>query len=193
MVSMFPWTAPLFRLAGRRWSEDDFRILAESLRQFVPVGGVFADLGGGTGHLGAGVARILGARVIVIDVVRQMLRWVPTDPLVSVRLATAEALPFPAAYFDGLLCCDALHHFKDQDRAVQEMARVVRPGGGVLVVDAEPTGLNRAVAVFERFLGEPGAFRKTDDLCRLMEAYGIQGEATAQRGGSYLFLGVVSK
>ena len=93
-------------------------------------GGIFADLGGGTGDLGAGVARALGARVIIVDPTPQMLRRVDAEPLVSVRLAPAEALPFADAYFDAVLCCDCFHHFRDQDAAAREIARVVRPGAG---------------------------------------------------------------
>ena len=192
-MSIFRWTAPLFKLAARRWSDDDFRALAGELRPFVPPGGVFADLGGGTGDLGAGLARALGARVVIVDPIKQMLRRVPADPLVSVRLATAEALPFPTSYFDGVVCCDAFHHFKDQSAAAREMARVVRPGGGVLILDAEPTGPYRTIAVLERMLREPAGFRTTDDLRDFMSARGIVGTATRQGGSSYLFLGSVRR
>ncbi|NLV72888.1 MAG: class I SAM-dependent methyltransferase, partial [Actinobacteria bacterium] len=163
-MSIFRWTAPLLQFAARRWSEDDFRLLADRLAPFVPRGGVLADLGGGTGDLGLGVARALGARVVVVDPIEQMLLRVPADPLASVCLATAEALPFPEDYLDGLLCCDAFHHFKDQDIAAAEMARVVRTGGGILILDAAPVGVYRAVAAAERLLGEPAGFRKPDDL-----------------------------
>jgi ubiquinone/menaquinone biosynthesis C-methylase UbiE len=190
-MSIFRWTAPLFKLASRRWSDDDFQTLADRLRPGVEPGGVFADLGGGTGDLGAGVARALGARVVVIDPVRQMLQRVPADPLVSVRLAQAESLPFPSGYFDALLCCDALHHFRDQGAAVREVARVVKPGGAVLILDAEATGAYRVAAVIERMLGEPAAFRDPEDLREFLAANGIAGATTHQRGGNYLFAGSV--
>ena len=190
---MFRWAAPLCRLASRRWSEDDFQALADRLRPYVPPGGVFADLGGGTGELGAGIARALDARVVVIDATRQMLQKVQAAPLVSVRLATVEALPFPTGYFDGLLCSDAFHHFRDQEGATEEIARVVRTGGGVLVLDPEPSGLYRGVAIAERMLGEPGALRRVEEMQTLMAAHGLCGEAIRQRGSSYVFLGEVRR
>jgi len=192
-MSVFRWTAPLCRLASRRWSEDDFLVLADRLRPYVPPAGILADLGGGTGELGTGVARVLKARVVVIDPVRQMLQKVRATPLVSVRLAAAEALPFPTAYFDALLCSDAFHHFRDQEKAVTEMARVVRTGGGVLILDPEPTRLYRAVALGERLLGEPGALRTAEETEALMAAHGVYGRAHRQRGGSYLFVGEVRR
>ena len=60
-MSFFSWTAPLFKLSRHRWSENDFRHFAEYLRPCVPPGGLLLDLGGGTGDLGLGVGRVLGA------------------------------------------------------------------------------------------------------------------------------------
>jgi len=192
-VSVFRYVAPLFKLAGRRWSADDFHMLADLLRPFVPPGGVFADLGGGTGDLGAGLARQLDADVVIVDSVEQMLERVSADPRVSVRRATVHALPFPTAHFDAVLCCDAFHHFRDQQAAATEIARVVRPGGGVMVLDAAPTGPNRVLASFERLLGEPGAFLDPDDLRALFAAHGVSGGSVGQRGWGYLFLGSVDR
>lgn len=192
-MSIFRWTAPLLQKAARRWSEDDLSPIAERLRPYVPPGNVFVDLGGGTGDIGAGLARILGARVVIVDPVRQMLARVPADPLVSARLAAVESLPFPSDFFDGAFCCDAFHHFRDQDGAAREIARVVRPGGGVLILEAEPIGLNRGVTLVERLLGEPGGMRMRADLEALFGACGVSGTTTPTRGSCYYFLGSVDE
>ena len=189
-MSVFRWTAPLFKFAGRRWSEDDFEAVAERLRPFVPATGVFADLGGGTGDLGTGVARALDARVIVIDPTSQMLSRVDSHPLVSVCRSGAEHLPFPDGYFDALLCCDAFHHMRDQGAAAAEMARVIRTGGGLLMMEFEPKSGNSHLASFERLLGEPAAFRTMTELRSLLGSHGIVGDSTPQ-GRGYLYLGTV--
>jgi ubiquinone/menaquinone biosynthesis C-methylase UbiE len=192
-VPFFRWAAPILKCAARRWSEDDFQLLAARLRNFVSPQGALLDLGGGTGDLGVGVARALGARVIVVDPVTQMLLRAPADPLLAVRLASAEALPFPDSYFDALLCSDAFHHFRDQEAAVSEMVRVVRPGGGILILEMEGTGWSRLVAIVERMLGEPAAFKTADEMQRFMAERGIIGTATRERGSSYSFVGSVHR
>jgi SAM-dependent methyltransferase len=189
-MSVFRWTAPVFKWLGRRFTADDFQTMAGWLRPFVAPGGILADLGGGTGDIGAGVADALGARVIVVDSTPQMLRLVSAAPNVSVWLASVETLPYPTGYFDALFCSDAFHHFRDQPAAVREMARVVRPGGAVLVLDAEATGRNRVWAILERLLGEPGGFRTPAALQELLAARGIAGTITRLRGTGYAFLGV---
>lgn len=50
-------------------------------------------------------------------------------------LGDAEALPFRDGAFDIVTCRHAAHHFPDLARALAEMARVVRPGGRVLLDD----------------------------------------------------------
>jgi len=45
------------------------------------------------------------------------------------RLGDVRTLPFPDASFDAVTCNHMLYHVDDQDRAVAELARVVRPGG----------------------------------------------------------------
>jgi ubiquinone/menaquinone biosynthesis C-methylase UbiE len=188
-MSFFRWAAPLFKLSRHRWSQGDFLTIADRLRSYVPPGGRLLDLGGGTGDLGLGVGLALGAEVVVADVTPEMLSHVSPHPSISVRLTAAEALPFPDGHFDALLCSDAFHHFRDQDAAVREMARVVRPGGGVLVFEFRRTGPNRLLVVAERLLGEPGAFKEPLELQRLLARWGIKG-AIADRGLiTYTFVG----
>jgi ubiquinone/menaquinone biosynthesis C-methylase UbiE len=190
-LSIFRWTAPIFKLAGRRWSEADFGKVAHWLQSFVPPGGVLLDLGGGTGDLGAGVARALRAQVVVVDSTPQMLARVTARPFVSVRLAAAEQLPFPDSHFDAVLCSDAFHHFRDSDAAVGEMRRTVRPGGGVVILEINGSGLGRLLTLAERMLGEPAGFRDPLDLRNYLAARGIVGTTTRLRGISYAFEGVV--
>jgi SAM-dependent methyltransferase len=190
-MSIFRWTAPLFKFWGRRWTDDDFRCLAEHLREYVPTGGVIADVGGGTGELGTGLARHLRARAVIVDPTAAMLRRVDAGPQISVRLASAEALPFPDGYFDAVVVCDAFHHFSDQDAAAREMARVAGPGGGVLILEMAGTGRDRPFVVLEKILREPAGFRSPDNLRDFLAGHGIAGTSTRQGGSSYLFVGTV--
>lgn len=51
-------------------------------------------------------------------------------PIQFLRIqADAEKLPFGDESFDRVFCCSVLHHFSDLERAVQEISRVLRPGG----------------------------------------------------------------
>jgi ubiquinone/menaquinone biosynthesis C-methylase UbiE len=188
---LFRIGAPIFKLAGRRWSADDFAVLGSRLRPFVPPDGVILDLGGGTGDLAKGLAQNLGCRVVIVDPTPQMLKRAPSHPLLTAVRGAAEDIRFPDGYFDALLCSDAFHHFRDWELAAKEMARVVRPGGAVLVLEFDPRRVGRVLELFERAFGEPGKFPEPEVLTKLLAKNGVIGDTADERGPSYSYLGVV--
>ncbi len=70
---------------------------------------------------------------------------------VAFKSGDAENLPFADAEFDGAVTRTAVHHFADPQRAFDEMFRVLRPGGAVVVADvvsseaAEESRLHNAI------------------------------------------------
>jgi ubiquinone/menaquinone biosynthesis C-methylase UbiE len=187
MSTFFSWTAPLFKLSRHRFTEKDFRRFADYVRPCVPTGGRLLDLGGGTGDLGLGVGRMLGADVVIADATPEMLSRVSPDPSISVRLTAAESLPFPDGHFDGLICSDAFHHFRDQEAAASEMARVVKPGGCVLIFEFRRKLAGRVLVPLEQSLGEPGSFLEPEELRRLFVRHGIKGSIEQQGFFTYTF------
>jgi ubiquinone/menaquinone biosynthesis C-methylase UbiE len=73
-------------------------------------------------------------------------------PNASAKTADATALPFPDDSFDTVVSCLMLHHIIDWERAVAEVARVLRPGGTFLGYDLVRTPL---ASVFHRLDGSP--------------------------------------
>ena len=86
------------------------------------------DLAAGTGKLTVPLAG-LGARLVAVEPVagmRARLRArLPGTPVIA---GVAEALPFAAGSLDAVVVAQAFHWF-DADRALNELARVIRPGG----------------------------------------------------------------
>ena len=93
-------------------------------------GTVVADLAAGTGKL----TRLLipsGADVIAVEPVeamrRRLMEIVPQARAID---GTAESMPLSDASVDAVTVAQAFHWF-DAPRAVEEIARVLRPGGGI--------------------------------------------------------------
>ena len=97
------------------------------------VGGRVLDLGAGTGKMTA-VLAARGLDVVAAEPVaamRDALRAALPD--VPVAAAAAERLPFAARSFDAVFVAQAFHWF-DAGLALAEVARVLRPGGGLALV-----------------------------------------------------------
>jgi len=110
------------------------------------------DLAAGTGKLTRLLVRHF-ARVVAVEP-DDSLRALISDA--ETLAGTAEQVPLEDASVDGVFCAEAFHWF-DAPRAVAEIARVVRPGGSVVVCfntdggEMEPRWPDEAEAVIERY------------------------------------------
>ena len=110
---------------------------------------VVLDVATGGGHTAVAVARHARA-VVASDLTAAMTERAQHlargQGLTNVigMVADAERLPFAAAAFDAVTCRIAPHHFADLETAVEQIARVLRPGGVFVVEDStvpeEPVG-----------------------------------------------------
>ena len=100
------------------------------------------DIAGGTGDLARAFAPLVGAQGLVVhtDINEAMLR-VGRDRLLDDGLALptltcdAEQLPFADGSFDLVSVAFGLRNMTHKDLALAEMARVLRPGGRLLVLE----------------------------------------------------------
>jgi SAM-dependent methyltransferase len=100
-----------------------------------------ADLGAGEGALSLLLARY-ARRVVAVDQSPRMLRLVKEQAVeagVGDRVVTAEgdleALPIPDRSVDAAFLSQALHHAARPPDALREAARILRPGGWLVVLD----------------------------------------------------------
>lgn len=106
----------------------------------VPSGGLVVDVCCGTGDLAFEFARS-GARVLGVDFTQEMLVLAePKQRDQRVLFANGDALclPLPDAGVDAASVAFGLRNLADPDAGLREMARVVRPGGRVLVLECSP-------------------------------------------------------
>lgn len=116
-----------------------------------PRSGAVLDVATGTGDLAFQFRRVLGraGRVVAVDFCTPMLeqarakaerRGLP----VEFREGDALRLDFPEASFDVASIAFGIRNVDDPKRCLEEMARVVRPGGRVVVLEfGQPVGLRR--------------------------------------------------
>jgi ubiquinone/menaquinone biosynthesis C-methylase UbiE len=96
------------------------------------------DVGCGTGALLAALAgSASGVRLAGIDPSPEMLAVArgKLAPAVELQVAWAEQIPYDAATFDAVVSCSVFHYLREPLAALREMARVVKPGGRLVITD----------------------------------------------------------
>ncbi|MFB6072817.1 MAG: class I SAM-dependent methyltransferase [Halobacterium sp.] len=143
------------------------------------------DLGGGTGR----VARALPQETVVADASSGMLAQARDHGLPVVRTDVRD-LGVRDEAVDAVVVVDALHHFPDRDAALAEAARVLRPGGVLVVRDFDPGTLRgRLLVAAEHVVGFQSRFDTADDLADRVSAAGLDARVL-DRGFAYTVAGV---
>ena len=145
---------------GLRKIFNDDALRARAIAHLAPPGWTVCDVGTGTGILAKEVAR-LGLRVIAVDHSPRMLEAARSSLeaegyaveaegyaveaegcaveaegcAVELRRGEAQALPLADGEVDAALAHMVLHYVPQPAEALREMARIVKPGGVVVVVD----------------------------------------------------------
>lgn len=169
MQQMFDTIAPRYDLLNRLMT---FRLDVAWRRRAVaalalPAGSVVADLACGTGDLCRELARA-GLRPVGFDFSAGMLAAARTSaPLVR---ADVLRLPLPEGKLDGAVSGFALRNLVDLEDFAAELARVIRPGGRLALLEVgEPHGwlvrtgravwFGRVVPMLGALLSDPAAYR----------------------------------
>jgi ubiquinone/menaquinone biosynthesis C-methylase UbiE len=101
---------------------------------------VVADVGAGTGFMAAGMAPLV-KHVYVLDGAEAMLEAARLNlshyPNVSFQHADGASLPLPDASLDAVFANMYLHHTPDPLAAIREMARLLKPGGRLVITDMD--------------------------------------------------------
>jgi 2-polyprenyl-3-methyl-5-hydroxy-6-metoxy-1,4-benzoquinol methylase len=120
-----------------RLVEENFdsraKAVGDSSARDILAGRLILDLGSGMGGLSTALA-LAGAGVVPLDFNPQYcqitrlrgrrygLSFLPVN-------AAGEALPFPDAHFDVIICMDVLEHVQDPEKLLAEISRCLKPGG----------------------------------------------------------------
>ena len=100
------------------------------------------DIAGGTGDLALAFAKKVGpmGQVVHTDINEAMLRigrdrLLDAGVILPTAVCDAEKLPFPDGHFDLVSVAFGLRNMTHKDAALREMARVLKPGGKLLVLE----------------------------------------------------------
>jgi SAM-dependent methyltransferase len=91
------------------------------------------EVGPGTGAFAARCAAELRCHIVAVDASADMVAATRVRGVEAV-LGDVQSLPFDDGAFDAALAAWMLYHVPDRDRALGELARVLRPGGRLIAI-----------------------------------------------------------
>lgn len=116
-------------------------------------GNTILDCASGTGDLALEFKKVVGENGVVVatDFCQEMLDYIQpkaqkTNLPVTVELADVMQLQYPTAHFDITSISFGIRNVDNPVQGLSEMARVVKPGGKVVVIETgQPQGINLAL------------------------------------------------
>ncbi|MEL6682122.1 MAG: bifunctional 2-polyprenyl-6-hydroxyphenol methylase/3-demethylubiquinol 3-O-methyltransferase UbiG [Pseudomonadota bacterium] len=191
---------------ANQWWSDDIRWV-RTLKNMVPgrlawfdqfidwQGKTVLDLGCAGGFMAEAICD-RGARVIGIDpaadaIAAARAHAAATDRDIGYDVGVGEALPYGDSTFDAVVCVDVLEHVTDLAKVVQEIARVLRPGGVLLfdTINRNPIARFVTITMAEDVLGilpkgthDPAMFIKPAELRAHLKAAGLEPGKTVGLG-----------
>lgn len=153
-------------------------LIIKGLKEALPSGKI-VDVGCGTGSLVMKLAAS-GYQVIGIDVsdgciniTRSRVRQAGLSDKVTVSKGSAYEISVPDSSVDAVIAGEVLEHLKDDDSAVREFSRVIKPGGVCLItVPANPNLWD----VWDEMAGHVRRYTR-DDLISLFEKHKFRVES----------------
>jgi ubiquinone/menaquinone biosynthesis C-methylase UbiE len=164
----FDWIAFAYdRLLGPPRTEELVGMLD------LPVRGRLLDAGGGTGRASAALHPFVGS-VVVADLSWPMLRQGRKRNGMKAVQTRTEALPFSDGIFERVVVVDALHHFSSQRAALEELARVLSPGGRILIEEPDlKRSAVKVVAVLEKLFLMESHFVAPEGIAQALSQVGL--------------------
>ena len=135
-------------LLERAYATTDMIVQREASRKSLraSIGESILDLGSGPGFLACEIAEEVGetGRVFAVDISSDMNSISATraaaaglSDRIEISEGDATALTFPDSAFDAAVSTQVIEYLADPDAALVELARVLRPGGRLVLIDTD--------------------------------------------------------
>jgi ubiquinone/menaquinone biosynthesis C-methylase UbiE len=121
-------------------SLEDFKVLAGRIAEQIPPNSSVLEVAPGPGYCAIELAKLGNYEIVGLDISKTFveiarLNAAKAGMRVDFRRGNVSDMPFGDESFDFVFCRAAFKNFSEPKRAMQEMYRVLKPGGQALIID----------------------------------------------------------
>ena len=129
---------------------------AQLVAEMVSEGATILELAPGPGYLAIELARLGNYHIVGLDISATFVEIAQEKAkeagvAIDFRLGNAARMPLADNLFDGIVCSAAFKNFAEPVKALDEMFRVLKPGGKALIIDLRP---DASVEVIDQHIRE---------------------------------------
>ena len=139
-VAITGLNARMYDRQGRRYRQEEFRALAEQLAKRISEEKRVLEVALGSGYLAAELFRLGRTHIVGMDISADQVEIARANAreagaALELVVGNVRNMPFADSSFDFVLCFAAFKNFQDPSAALEEMRRVLAPGGTVIIGD----------------------------------------------------------
>jgi ubiquinone/menaquinone biosynthesis C-methylase UbiE len=110
---------------------------------------ILLDIGGGTGMIVDQILAKTSCEGYIVELEQKKLLYAAKKRKnINLVNASADFIPFQYEYFSKVISIVAFHHFSDQDSALEEIKRVLKPGGSLILNEIDPSTFKGKIVSF---------------------------------------------
>jgi len=150
---------------------------AQFMTQHIDItpGDILLDVGGNTGKITQVYARDC-KEIVVLEPKQTVVEYGRTyRPHIKFVEGGAENIPLSGEYFDRVVASSSFHHFPHQDRGLEEMKRVLKRNGKMIIMEIDPnTRKGKWLKICEGMLHTGARFYEPLQLRKKVEEHGLK-------------------
>lgn len=169
---------------------DEFRFLAPYYDKIIrskeptrlieliglPNDGKILDAGGGTGRLAKHLVNLV-KQIVIADYSLDMLKQASKKDRLFQICTPIEQLPFANHSFDVVIMIDTFHHLFEQEDAIMELWRVIKPGGKIVIEEPDIRNIFvKLLAWVEKIIFSHINYKTPEDISEMFKFTGKSSE-----------------
>jgi ubiquinone/menaquinone biosynthesis C-methylase UbiE len=142
----------------------EMRAYAREVAKHIQDGCSVLEVAPGPGYLAIELAKLGKFRIVGLDISKDFVEIARRNAKeagvqVEFQQGSVADIPFPDNMFDFIICTAAFKNFKEPFKALNQIYRVLRPGGTALIIDMNRNISNQQIEVYTKNMGVKGIDR----------------------------------